>query len=169
MERSERRISSLRAKVRFDFHLPVAECPLRDRCRSFTKPSLDVRFPQSRPIPLPIAPASSLPPCMSDVIAYGRDRVDFIREDFWFIVVTEGNEDETEINEPERPCGENGTGYSPQDTFAKFEVLWVDVDRGESHKGVIKARYGDQIPPNVEPVTVSWMPQPVVGFGIKEA
>ena len=32
MERSERRISSLRAKVRFDFHLPVAECPLMTDC-----------------------------------------------------------------------------------------------------------------------------------------
>ena len=36
-------------------------------------------------------------------------------------------------------------------------------------KKVIKAKYGDQIPPGVEPVTVSWMPPPVVGFGIKEA
>jgi len=42
---------------------------------------------------------------------------------------------------------------------AKFEVLWVDVDRGETHEGVIKAKYGDQIPPGVEPVTTSWMPQ----------
>ena len=31
-------------------------------------------------------------------------------EDFWLIVVTEGNEDETEINEQERPGGENGSG-----------------------------------------------------------
>ena len=41
----------------------------------------------------------------------------------------------------------------------KVEVLWVDVDSGETHEGVIKARYGDQIPPDVEPITVSWMPQ----------
>ena len=41
----------------------------------------------------------------------------------------------------------------------KVEVLWVDVDRGETHEGVIKARYGDQVPPDVEPITVSWMPQ----------
>jgi len=41
----------------------------------------------------------------------------------------------------------------------KVEVLWVDVDRGETHEGAIKARYGDQIPPGLTPVTVSWMPQ----------
>ena len=41
----------------------------------------------------------------------------------------------------------------------KVEVLWVDVDRGETHEGVLKARYGDQVPPDVEPVTVSWLPQ----------
>jgi len=32
-------------------------------------------------------------------------------------------------------------------------------DSGETHEGVIKAKYGDQIPPGVEPVTVSWMPR----------
>ena len=41
----------------------------------------------------------------------------------------------------------------------KVEVLWVDVDCGETHEGVIKARYGDQVPPGVEPITVSWLPQ----------
>ena len=41
----------------------------------------------------------------------------------------------------------------------KVEVLWVDVDSGETHKGVIKSRYGDQVPPDVEPVTVSWNAQ----------
>ena len=41
----------------------------------------------------------------------------------------------------------------------KVEVLWVDIDCGETHEGVIKARYGDQIPQDVEPITVSWMPQ----------
>jgi len=41
----------------------------------------------------------------------------------------------------------------------KYEVLWVDVHSGETHEGAIKAHYGDQIPPGVEPVTVSWMPQ----------
>jgi hypothetical protein len=30
---------------------------------------------------------------------------------------------------------------------------------GETHEGVIKAKYGDQVPPDVEPVTVSWLPQ----------
>jgi len=37
----------------------------------------------------------------------------------------------------------------------KVEVLWVDVDSGQTHEGVLKARYGDQIPPDVEPITVS--------------
>ncbi len=41
-------------------------------------------------------------------------------EDFWLIVVTEGNEDETEINEQVRPDGGNGSGYSPQDTQAVY-------------------------------------------------
>jgi hypothetical protein len=40
-----------------------------------------------------------------------------------------------------------------------MEMLWVDIDRGETHEGVIKARYGDQVPSDVEPVTVSWLPQ----------
>jgi len=38
----------------------------------------------------------------------------------------------------------------------QVEVLWVNVHHGETHEGVIKARYGDQIPPDVEPITVSW-------------
>jgi hypothetical protein len=46
-----------------------------------------------------------------------------------------------------------------QSVSPKVEVLWVDVDGGETHEGVIKARYGDQVPPDVEPITVSWMPQ----------
>jgi len=33
---------------------------------------------------------------LSDVSAYGTNWHDCIREDFWLIVVTEGNEDETE-------------------------------------------------------------------------
>lgn len=44
-------------------------------------------------------------------------------------------------------------------TAPRMEVLWVDVYSGETHEGVLKARYGDQIPPDVEPITVSWMPQ----------
>jgi hypothetical protein len=51
------------------------------------------------------------------------------------------------------------TRLEKQSVSPKVEVLWVDVDRGETHEGVIKARYGDQIPPGVEPITVSWMPQ----------
>ena len=46
-----------------------------------------------------------------------------------------------------------------QSASPKVEVLWVDVDRGETHEGVLKARYGDQVPPGVEPITVSWMPR----------
>jgi hypothetical protein len=44
----------------------------------------------------------------------------------------------------------------------KFEVLWVDVDSGETHEGALKARYGDQIPPDVEPITVSWKLQKIL-------
>ena len=36
---------------------------------------------------------------MSAVSAYGTDRVDCVTEDYWLIIVTEGNEDETEIYE----------------------------------------------------------------------
>jgi hypothetical protein len=43
-----------------------------------------------------------------------------------------------------------------------MEVLWVNVDRGETHEGVIKARYGDQVPPDVEPITVSWRAQTTI-------
>jgi hypothetical protein len=50
-----------------------------------------------------------------------------------------------------------------------MEVRWVDVVSGDTHEGVLKVRYGDQIPPDVEPITVSWMPQAVAGFRIKEA
>ena len=46
-----------------------------------------------------------------------------------------------------------------QSAAPRIDVLWVDIDRGETHEGVIKAKYGDQIPPDVEPVTVSWLPQ----------
>ncbi len=40
---------------------------------------------------------------MSDVSAYGTYRGVFIREFFWLIVITEGNEDEAEIYEQARP------------------------------------------------------------------
>ena len=39
------------------------------------------------------------------------------------------------------------------------QVLWVDVHSGENHEGVIKAKFGDQIPPGLEPITVSWVSQ----------
>ncbi len=46
-----------------------------------------------------------------------------------------------------------------QSVAPKLQLVWVDIDRGETHEGALKARYGDQVPPDVEPVTVSWMPQ----------
>ena len=46
-----------------------------------------------------------------------------------------------------------------QSVSPKFEVLWVDIHSRETHEGVIKAKYSNQIPPGVEPVMVSWMPQ----------
>ena len=46
-----------------------------------------------------------------------------------------------------------------QSVSPKYVVLWVNVHDGETHEGVLKAKYGDQVPPVVELVTVSWMPQ----------
>jgi len=51
------------------------------------------------------------------------------------------------------------TRIEKQSVAPKLQLVWVDIDRGETHEGVIKARYGDQVPPDVELVTVSWMPQ----------
>ena len=39
---------------------------------------------------------------MSDISAYGTGRGIFVTEDFWLIVVTEGNGDETEIHGSQR-------------------------------------------------------------------
>lgn len=39
------------------------------------------------------------------------------------------------------------------------EVLWVKLDLGETHEGVLKARYGDQVPDGLQVMTVSWMRQ----------
>ncbi len=52
---------------------------------------------------------------VSDISAYGLHWGVFIKEGFWFIVETEGNEDEAEIYEFERPGLESGPGYPPQD------------------------------------------------------
>ena len=41
-------------------------------------------------------------------------------EDFWLIVVTEGNEDETEIDKPERSSREGCPGYPSQDAAQAF-------------------------------------------------
>ena len=51
------------------------------------------------------------------------------------------------------------TRLEKQSASPKLELLWVDIGSGETHEGVLKARYGDQVPPDVEPVTVSWVPQ----------
>ena len=54
-----------------------------------------------------------------------------------------------------------------QSVSPKFEVLWVDVDRGETHEGVIKARYGDQTPPWVEPLRCRGCLRVLPGLGAK--
>ena len=41
----------------------------------------------------------------------------------------------------------------------KVEVLWVDVDSGQTHETVIKTKYGDSVPSDVDLVAVSWMRQ----------
>ena len=51
------------------------------------------------------------------------------------------------------------TRLEKQSVAPKLEVLWVDVDQGETSEAALKNRYGDQISPNVNPITVSWMPQ----------
>jgi len=48
---------------------------------------------------------------VSDVSAPGTDWVLFVREDFWLIVVTEGNEDEAEIHDAKRACREGSAGH----------------------------------------------------------
>ena len=49
---------------------------------------------------------------MSDVSAYGTNQRDYLREDFWLIVVTEGNEDETEIVDTTDGCRQGDQGHS---------------------------------------------------------
>jgi hypothetical protein len=49
--------------------------------------------------------------------------------------------------------------YPANGTKHHTGAVQPDVEYLETHEGVIKARYGDQIPPGVEPVTVSWVPQ----------
>ncbi|MBH63688.1 MAG: hypothetical protein CL569_14805 [Alphaproteobacteria bacterium] len=61
------------------------------------------------------------------------------------------------------------TRLEKQSVSPKYEVMWVDVHSGETHEGVIKAKYSDQIPPGVEPVTVSWVPPSIDGYGIIES
>ena len=50
---------------------------------------------------------------LSDVSAYGTNQRDYLREDFWLIVVTEGNEDETEIADTSGRCCQGDQGHPP--------------------------------------------------------
>ena len=52
-------------------------------------------------------------PEVSDVSAYGTNQRDYLREDFWLIVVTEGNADETEIADTSDWCGQGDQGHPP--------------------------------------------------------
>ena len=61
-----------------------------------------------------------LTPCLSDVSVPGTNWAVFVREDFWLIVETEGNEDEAEIHDIERPGREGCTGHSAQDASQIF-------------------------------------------------
>jgi hypothetical protein len=51
---------------------------------------------------------------VSNVSAYGTHHWDCIREDFWHIVVTEGNADETEIADTTDGCRQGDQGCSPR-------------------------------------------------------
>ena len=57
---------------------------------------------------------------LSDISACGTDWVDCVTEDFWLIVVTEGNADETDIHEFERRRRDGGRGHPAQDAQAVF-------------------------------------------------
>jgi hypothetical protein len=50
---------------------------------------------------------------LSDVSAYGTNQRDYLREDFWLIVVTEGNADETEIADTSDRCCQGDQGHPP--------------------------------------------------------
>ena len=51
------------------------------------------------------------------------------------------------------------TRLEKRSTAPKVVLEWVDVDGGETHETVIKTKYGDCVPSDVDIVTVSWMPQ----------
>jgi hypothetical protein len=55
---------------------------------------------------------------VSNVSAYGTNQRDYLREDFWFIAVTEGNEDETEIADTSDRWGQGDQGHPPGNTQA---------------------------------------------------
>ncbi len=57
---------------------------------------------------------------LSDISACGTDGVDCVTEDFWLIVVTEGNADDPEIHEFEGRRRDGGTGHPAQDAQAIF-------------------------------------------------
>ncbi|MBT5944551.1 MAG: hypothetical protein HOG93_08005 [Rhodospirillaceae bacterium] len=56
---------------------------------------------------------------MSNVSTYGTNQRDYLREDFWLIVVTEGNADETEIADTSDRWGQ-GDQYELQERRLDF-------------------------------------------------
>ena len=58
-----------------------------------------------------------------------------------------------------RPLKTRLTRLERQSVEPKLEVLWVDMDQGETREGALKKRYGEQVPPDLEFVTISWLPQ----------
>jgi hypothetical protein len=55
---------------------------------------------------------------VSNVSAYGTNQRDYLREDFWLIIVTEGNADETEIADTSDWCCQGDHGHPPGNTQA---------------------------------------------------
>jgi hypothetical protein len=46
------------------------------------------------------------------------------------------------------------TRLEKQSVLPKLKVLWVNADCGVTQEEALKARYGDRVPPDVEPITV---------------
>jgi len=82
-------------------HLLMARVKTTDRADEILK-LYDSRFPEFEAVAIHT---------VSDISAYGTDWGDCVTEDFWLIVVTEGNEDEAEIGEFEKRCRDGRAGY----------------------------------------------------------
>ena len=54
------------------------------------------------------------------------------------------------------------TQLEKQSVAPKVEVLWVDVHSGETHERDLKTPFGDQVPSDLGPIAVSWMPLTVL-------